>query len=127
MESVAVLGDDTVEFPHTVQFTDGLVPVVRFGFGYQRPEQFLAFPVLFAACLGGEEFLVGRLIGIEPVPNAAGAAEIGDSRFGADSGAGEDNDLFGLGDNIGYSTSPMPNGYPQCFWGAFLLPSEPRE
>ena len=32
VEAVSVLGDYTVEFPHTVQLIDCLVPGVRFGF-----------------------------------------------------------------------------------------------
>src|SRR5258708_2980377 len=71
------------------------------GIGLGRLEKLLhleaATPGLAPRLLRGEKLIEidRRHLG----PNAAGAAEIGDAAFGADAGAGEDDDTLRLGEH----------------------------
>ena len=89
MKSVDVLGDHGRGGAALDQGGNRAVPAVGSGLENRIVGGELLPPVAAALFGGGEE--VGELDRLDFRPQAAGAAEIGNPRFGADAGAGEDH------------------------------------
>jgi hypothetical protein len=98
MKPVDVLSDDRGRPATTDQFGDGPVTAVRLRLTQRRVDGKAAAPSLAPGrfrCHEGAE-IDGRL----SRPDAAGTAEIGNSRFSADPRPGEDGDAPGLPDQL---------------------------
>ena len=64
-------------------------------------------PLLEARLGTGEKTINGELLGVEAGPDPAGAAKIGDARFGAHPGTGEDDDPLRVRDQGGHFLNPL--------------------
>ncbi len=100
MKPVDVLGYDAVQLAELFQLGDGVVGAVGLDVAkgearrrVQLPDSLPRFPIT-------DELLVGEIVGIDLRPQAIGASEVGDSRLGADPGAGKHHDPFGSYDEV---------------------------
>ena len=98
MQIVDVLGDDGRNFAGLVQRSERAVTASRPRRGERRLHRKAPPPRLVPGTRAGDEFVerdraVAR-------PQSAGRAEIGNSAFGRNAGAGEGNDGGRLGDHV---------------------------
>ena len=89
MQPVDVLGDDRRRRAAADQFRDGAMAAIGRGGAKGLLHRKAAPPGFAPRLLRGEK--IGEIDRRHPGPDAAGAAEIGDARFGADAGAGKDD------------------------------------
>jgi hypothetical protein len=97
MQVIDILGDNAVEFAHFLQLRDCQMGAIGFGIGKQPAFQ-EDFPLFFPGLGIAQELVDRKIFRIEFCPDTAGAAEIGDTRFGADPGPREYNDPPGFQD-----------------------------
>ncbi len=98
VQAVDVLGDDASRRPAPHQHLDGAVAAARFRFADGVLTGEFSPPRLAAHLLGGNEVL--ELDGTIAVPDTAGAAVVGNARFGADAGAGEHHGAAAVFDRL---------------------------
>ncbi len=91
MQVVDVLRDAAIEPLQAVKIGDRVVRRI----GHRRPDHGIddatELPVRPSARHAGDEFRIAQLVGIVPIPDAAGTTKVRNAGLGADSRPGEDD------------------------------------
>jgi len=99
MQTVDVLGDHRLDLVAAHQLGDGAMAPIGGGGAKRFLHREAAAPRLASRLLRGEK--IGKVDRRHPGPDPAGAAEIRNSRFGADAGAGEYDGAVRAGNQFG--------------------------
>src|SRR5205823_1344762 len=98
MQVVDVLGDQKIDLAHRLELRERAMRVVRPGRRKSRPSTKTAGPVEAPDLCAAHEFsVVDRLV---TRPRSARAAVVGNARFRAAAGAGENDESAGAGEKV---------------------------